>query len=59
MQRFICLNCGAPYAVTVQAEPAEREPLCEECESPLPDETDSGWLHYEREPRPLPASKTV
>jgi hypothetical protein len=57
MQRFICLTCGAPYAVTIQSEPADREPLCEECESPLPDETEAGWLHYRRAPGASAASE--
>ena len=49
MLRLICPNCEAAYRVTVQSEPAEREPLCEECEAPLLDEAEGGWLHYVRQ----------
>ena len=57
MQRFICLNCAAAYRVTVQSEPADYEPLCEDCDSPFPDETEGGWLHYARESGPERAFK--
>ena len=51
MRRFACPHCGADYQVTVQSEPSEREPSCEECDAPLPDETKGGWLHYRRQNR--------
>ena len=49
MQLFICPRCAATYTVTVQSEPAEWEPKCEECETDFPDDTEQGWLHYQRQ----------
>lgn len=49
MQSFTCPRCGAAYTVSVQSEPAEQEPKCEDCETDFPDNTDQGWLHYGRQ----------
>jgi len=49
MRSVVCLHCGAAYTVTVQSEPAEWEPKCEECETDFPDDTEQGWLHYQRQ----------
>jgi len=48
MDRFICPECRAEYAVTECEAPADREPTCEQCDHPFRDEGDGGWMRYER-----------
>lgn len=47
-RRFTCPACHTVYAVTCKSKPAEREPRCEECDEPLPDQDADAWLHYTR-----------
>jgi len=47
MDRFICPECQAEYAVTQCEAPADLEPTCERCDHPLRDQAEAGWLRYE------------
>lgn len=62
MDRYICPQCQAEYAITRSGAPADREPTCEQCDRRFPDETEGGWLHYERIHTPrnvMPSAATV
>lgn len=47
-RRFTCPTCHTVYVVTRESEPSEREPTCEECDAPFPDQDGEAWLHYKR-----------